>query len=54
VSSNGDDMKMIAEYLGKGFIKLHVSAAFPFENIGAAHRQVESGHTIGKVVVTVS
>ena len=54
VSSNGDDMKVIAEYLEKGFIKPHVFATFPFENIGAAHRQVESGRTVGKVVVTLS
>ena len=54
VSSNGDDMSVIAEYLEKGFIKSHVSATFPFENIGAAHLQVESGHTVGKVVVTLS
>ena len=54
VSSNGDDMSVIAEYLEKGFIKSHVSATFPFEDIGAAHLQVESGHTVGKVVVTLS
>ena len=54
VSSNGDDMKVIADYLEKGFIKSHVSATFPFEDIGAAHLQVESGRTVGKVVVTLS
>jgi NADPH:quinone reductase-like Zn-dependent oxidoreductase len=54
VSSNGDDMKVIAEYLEKGIIKSHVSETFPFENIGAAHLQVESGRTVGKVAVTLS
>jgi NADPH:quinone reductase-like Zn-dependent oxidoreductase len=54
VSSSGDDMKVIAEYLEKRFIKAHVLATFPFEKIGDAHRQIETGRTIGKVVVTLS
>ena len=52
VSSNGEDMKAVAEYLEKGIVKSHVSATFPFEDPGAAHSQVETGRTVGKVVVT--
>jgi NADPH:quinone reductase-like Zn-dependent oxidoreductase len=53
VSSNGEDMKAVADYLEKGIVKAHVSVTFPFENLGAAHAQVETGRTVGKVVVTV-
>jgi NADPH:quinone reductase-like Zn-dependent oxidoreductase len=53
VSSNGEDMKSIAELLGKGIVKSHVSGVFPFEQMGDAHLQVETGKTKGKVIVTV-
>jgi len=51
VTSSGEDMKVIAEYLQKGIIKPQVSATFPFQNLAAAHQQVESGRTVGKVIV---
>ncbi|MBO9658755.1 MAG: NADP-dependent oxidoreductase [Chitinophagaceae bacterium] len=54
VESNGDDMKAIAELLGTGKIKSHVSETFPFEEMGKAHEHVESGRTVGKVVVTIN
>ena len=53
VYSSGGDMKVIAGWLQKGVIKAHVAATFPFEKMGEAHLQVETGRTVGKVVVTV-
>lgn len=53
VSSNGDDMKAIADYLEQGILKAHVSQTFPFADMPKAHEQVESGRTVGKVVVTL-
>ena len=53
VYSSGEDMKVIADWLEKGVIKAHVAATFPFDKMGAAHLQVETGRTVGKVVVTV-
>ncbi|MCF2443775.1 NADP-dependent oxidoreductase [Dyadobacter sp. CY345] len=53
VSSNGDDMKSVADLLSKGIVKAHVSQTFPFEEMGNAHLQVETGKTKGKVVVTL-
>jgi NADPH:quinone reductase-like Zn-dependent oxidoreductase len=53
VYSSGEDMKVIADWLEKGIIKAHVAETFSFENMGAAHLQVETGRTVGKVVVTV-
>ena len=53
VESNGDDMKQLAELLEKGIIKSHISAVFPFEKIVEAHLQIETGRTVGKIVLTV-
>jgi len=53
VTSNGEDMQVIADWLGKGILKSHVSAIYPFEELAKAHEQVESGRTTGKVVVTL-
>jgi NADPH:quinone reductase-like Zn-dependent oxidoreductase len=53
VQSSGADMKVIAGYLQKGIIKAHVSKTFPFENMADAHTYVETGRTVGKVVVVL-
>lgn len=53
VESNGEDMNTLKEYLDKGIIKPHVSASFSFSEMDKAHLQLESGRTVGKVVVTV-
>jgi NADPH:quinone reductase-like Zn-dependent oxidoreductase len=53
VKSNGDDMKQLAELLEKGIVKSHVSRVFPFEKMTEAHLQIESGRTIGKIIVTI-
>lgn len=54
VYSSGKDMKFIANLLEKGLKKAHISHVFPFEEIEKAHLQIESGSTIGKVVVCIS
>ncbi|PYF75152.1 NADP-dependent oxidoreductase [Pedobacter nutrimenti] len=51
VKSNGKDMQSLADLLEKGIIKSHVSQSFSFEEIKQAHEQIESGRTIGKIVV---
>jgi NADPH:quinone reductase-like Zn-dependent oxidoreductase len=53
VKSDGAGMKKLASLLADGTIKSYVSATFPFEEIGAAHSQVESGRTVGKIVVVL-
>jgi NADPH:quinone reductase-like Zn-dependent oxidoreductase len=53
VQSNGEDMQQVASLLEKGIIRAHVSRTFDFPDMAAAHLQVESGRTVGKVVVTV-
>jgi len=53
VGSDGDDMQSIAGLLEYRRIRSHVSQTFPFDQIPRAHRQLESGHTRGKVVITL-
>ena len=53
VQSNGKDMKTLANMLESGAVKPHVSKKFLFENMGEAHLQLESGRTVGKIVVSM-
>ena len=53
VQSNGEDMKKIADLLEKGLIRPHVSQTFSFDQMREAHLAVESGRTVGKVVVVI-
>ncbi|SFD22242.1 NADPH:quinone reductase [Chitinophaga sp. CF118] len=53
VNSNGNDMNELAKLMQAGKIKAHVSKTFSFDEMGAAHLQVESGRTRGKVIVTI-
>jgi len=51
VQSNGEDMNNLKKMLENGTLKPHLSKTFPFAEMAEAHREVESGRTVGKVVV---
>lgn len=53
VQSNGEDMKQIAKLMADGEVRSHVSAKYKFEDLPEAHRQIETGKTMGKIVVVV-
>jgi len=53
VTSNGDDMEALAGQLERGELKSHVSKVFSFDAMAEAHLHIESGRTIGKIVVTL-
>ena len=53
VVSKGEDMEALAGLLQSGALQSHISATFPFEEMGKAHEQVSSGKTAGKIVVTL-
>lgn len=53
VRSNGDDMQQLAELMEKDILKPHVSKVYNFSQMADAHRQIETRHTVGKIVVTV-
>ena len=53
VQASGEDMEGIAQLLASGDLKPTVSNLFPWDKVGEAHQQVESGKTRGKTVVAV-
>ena len=53
VASDGDDMRAIAGLLEKRQLRSHISGTYGFDQIPLAHQQLESGHTKGKVVITL-
>ncbi|MCC9305847.1 NADP-dependent oxidoreductase [Kitasatospora sp. RB6PN24] len=46
-------LEAIAALVDEGRIRPHVSAVLPLEEAGKAHALIESGHTQGKIVLTV-
>ncbi len=44
-------MRALAQLLGRGIIKSHVSKVFSFDEMRAAHAWIESGRTVGKVII---
>ena len=53
VTSNGEDMNTLKQQIESGALKPHVSVSFPFDQMAEAHKQLESGRTVGKAVVTL-
>lgn len=53
VQSNGKDMKTLSAMLENGTLKAHVSKTFAFAEMDKAHLEIESGRTVGKLVVTI-
>ncbi|MEM9545034.1 MAG: NADP-dependent oxidoreductase [Bacteroidota bacterium] len=51
VQSNGDDMNTLAELLKSKKLTPHISKVFRFDEMADAHLQLESGRTVGKLVV---
>jgi NADPH:quinone reductase-like Zn-dependent oxidoreductase len=46
-------LRALVELVELGKLRVHVQETFPFERIAEAHRLLESGHTRGKLVLTV-
>ena len=53
VQSSGEDMNTLEAMLEANELKPHVSKTFPFEAMADAHLQIESGRTVGKIVVSL-
>ena len=47
------DITSLADLAGKGLLKPHIYALYPFTEMAKAHIQIESGRTVGKIVVTL-
>lgn len=53
VQSKGNDMQTLKTLLQEKSIKPHVFKTFDFNDMKKAHEQLESGRTVGKVIVTL-
>ncbi len=53
VQSSGKDMKYLATLLENGKLKSHISKNFSFNEMADAHQQIETGRTVGKIVVNI-
>lgn len=51
VNSNGEDQQKIAALLENKQIVSHISHVFSFNELPKAHQQIETGKTVGKIVV---
>lgn len=51
VYSSAEDMASIADLLERGILKSHVSTELPFEEMRKAHELLETGRTVGKIVL---
>ncbi|MEE1944187.1 NADP-dependent oxidoreductase [Pedobacter sp. KR3-3] len=53
VESNGKDMQLLAGLLASGKMKSLINSVYPFEQMGAAHTELEQGKATGKIMVTL-
>lgn len=53
VYSSGTDMQHIAGLLEREIIKPHIYKVYALDEIKEAHQQIESGTTVGKIVVGI-
>jgi NADPH2:quinone reductase len=49
-----DILKQCGEWIDQGRLRIHVSQVLPLEKAAAAHIQLETGHTVGKVVLKIA
>lgn len=49
----GAILRAVARLVDRGLLRPHVSLQLPLERVADGHRQVETGHTLGKVCITV-
>jgi NADPH:quinone reductase-like Zn-dependent oxidoreductase len=53
VEPNVVQLAHISELIAAGKMKTHVSAVYPLEDVRQAHAQMETGHTRGKIVLSI-
>lgn len=49
----GAILRGIARLVDRGLLKPHVSKRLPLERVAEGHHQIETGHTLGKIAITV-
>lgn len=53
VASDGADMKSIAGLLERGIVRPTVAETFGFDQMREAHLSLETGRTVGKIIITL-
>lgn len=53
VSADGPTLSVLTRLLDAGDLSVSVLREFPFDQVAAAHREIESGHVRGKIVLRV-
>lgn len=51
VAPNRDQLRELAVLFDAGRFKTHLAAVFPLDQAAEAHRRIETGHTVGKLVL---
>jgi len=54
VSADGSTLAVVSRLLESGDVKVFVDQVFPLDEASKAHEALETGHTRGKIVLTVS
>lgn len=54
LAADGAVLATISRLLESGEVKVHIDEVFPLERIGEAHEKLQSGHTRGKIVLSIS
>ncbi len=50
---HGEILRDCADWIDEGKLQLHVSQTWPLAEAGAAHKQIETGHTTAKLALTI-
>jgi NADPH:quinone reductase-like Zn-dependent oxidoreductase len=53
VRPSGEQLGTIAGLFHEGRLRVHLSAVLPLEQAAMAHERIETGHTRGKLVLSV-
>jgi NADPH:quinone reductase-like Zn-dependent oxidoreductase len=54
MSPSSEQLVHIAELVATGDVRVEIAETFPLEEVQRAHMLSESGHTRGKIILTVS
>jgi NADPH:quinone reductase-like Zn-dependent oxidoreductase len=52
VEPNGEQIRKLGELMAEGSLRVVIGQAFPFERVQDAFRARNSGHAVGKMVMT--
>ena len=53
VEPNVPELEQIRNFVEEGKLKVHLAATFPLAETARAHEAMETGHTRGKIVLTI-